>query len=469
MIEAEVLLYSQNRDVAANTTAVLESLRCKVTHTNNRVSLSRLVNSKIFVAAFISPDDTDSERAILHLVKKYSPSLPTFLMKPRGLCQKSGPPNFSSNELLPLPLRYTDILAALKIASQNNLKSSRRIYLEQSITGTSKQIELVRDLVMQVADSNANVLISGESGTGKEVVARSIHDCSKRRDQPFVAVNCGAIPAELLESELFGHEKGAFTGAFKARAGRFELAAGGTLFLDEIGDMPVSMQVKLLRVLQERTFERVGGTKSIQSDVRLIAATHQNLEQHVAEGKFRLDLFYRLNVFPIEIPPLRSRKEDIVLLIDEFARKMEWEKDSPVKFESDAMNALQQHSLPGNIRELRNLVERLAILYPGNAITVDRLPERYRNDASSSTANLLEFSAVTPAIRNEKPGSTEKIDLKQYLASLERSIIRNALEESGWVVTQAAKALSIQRTTLIEKIRKLAIKPDQKINMNEVM
>ena len=202
--------------------------------------------------------------------------------------------------------------------------------------GNSERIQGVRDLVRQVAVTDANVLILGESGTGKEVVARNVHFHSQRRNGPFVPVNCGAIPGELLESELFGHEKGAFTGAISARQGRFEMAAGGTLFLDEIGDMPLSMQVKLLRVLQERTFERVGGNKTLKADVRIVAATHQNLEQLVAEGKFRTDLFYRLNVFPIEIPSLSERPEDLPLLVHEFIARMAAERRGTLKVNSCA-------------------------------------------------------------------------------------------------------------------------------------
>ncbi|MEK9544410.1 MAG: sigma-54 dependent transcriptional regulator, partial [Luminiphilus sp.] len=242
--------------------------------------------------------------------------------------------------------------------------TSSRVNLEKVLVGAGSAIASLRSLVVQVAPKMANVLLLGESGTGKEVIARAIHDCSTRSRGPFVAVNCGAIPAELLESELFGHEKGAFTGAVSARKGRFEMAEGGTLFLDEIGDMPFDMQVKLLRVLQERTYERVGGTKAQKANVRIVAATHQNLESKVESGEFRMDLFYRLNVFPIEVPPLRERPEDVPLLAQRFIDLQQEQSGDVINLSREALEQLCQCEWPGNIRELGNLVERLTILYP---------------------------------------------------------------------------------------------------------
>jgi sigma-54 specific flagellar transcriptional regulator A len=277
-----------------------------------------------------------------------------------------------------------------------------------------------------------------------------------------VAVNCGAIPAELLESELFGHEKGAFTGAINSRRGRFELAEGGTLFLDEIGDMPLPMQVKLLRVLQERTFERVGGTKTITSNLRLIAATHQDLEKRIGEGQFRMDLFYRLNVFPIELPPVRERPEDIPLLIEKFSTRMELNHKSPIEFDDSAIEALSNHPLAGNVRELENLVERLAILYPGETITNKKLPQRYQQTLRKTPPSVTPIQ--NEFVRQLSPVPTitaDGIDLKRHLSSLERTLICQALEKSDWVVSKAAKLLSLQRTTLIEKIRKLEIRDDK--------
>jgi len=245
-------------------------------------------------------------------------------------------------------------------------------------TGASRPIRDVVDLIRQVAGFDSTVLILGESGTGKEVAARAVHDLSPRRNRPFVAVNCGAIPGELLESELFGHEKGAFTGAISTRKGRFEIAEGGTLFLDEIGDMSPTMQVKLLRVLQERVFERVGNPAPMRCDVRIIAATHRNLEESIARGTFREDLFHRLNVFPIEMPALRTRSEDLPLLVRDFVARNVAEGRGKVRLDDEALAALTTYAWPGNVRELANLVERLSIICPNRVAGIADLPPRYR-------------------------------------------------------------------------------------------
>jgi len=242
--------------------------------------------------------------------------------------------------------------------------------LFRSLVGNSRSVQRVRKMIDQVAPTEATVLILGESGTGKEVVARNIHYYSNRRNKPFVPINCGAIPGELLESELFGHEKGSFTGATGSRQGRFELAEGGTIFLDEIGDMPLTMQVKLLRVLQERSFERVGSNKSIRTDVRIVAATHRDLEDMIEDGRFREDLYYRLNVFPVEMPPLSSRAEDLPLLVNELITRLEHEKKSSVRLTPAAMMSLCNYDWPGNVRELANLMERMTILHPYGVVDV---------------------------------------------------------------------------------------------------
>ena len=379
--------------------------------------------------------------------------------------------------------------------------SHTRVNLEQVLVGAGGAIANLRSLVAQVAPKMANVLLQGESGTGKEVVARAIHDCSTRSRAPFVAVNCGAIPAELLESELFGHEKGAFTGAVAARKGRFELAEGGTLFLDEIGDMPFDMQVKLLRVLQERTFERVGGTKVQKANVRIVAATHQNLEGKVESGDFRMDLYYRLNVFPIDVPPLRDRPEDIPLLAQRFIDLQQEQSDEAISLSRDALTQLCQCEWQGNIRELGNLIERLTILYPGEVVDTQKLPGRYAasqadwvqtprhdpeaiakfiddlfkgmddsaqekvavlptpvdnnaEDLSGLFATVDQLPPVTPHVVDFTIGD---IDLKQHLAEIEKDLIFAALEHSDWVNAQAAKRLNLQRTTLVEKMRKYDI------------
>ncbi|MBX9754432.1 MAG: sigma-54 dependent transcriptional regulator [Pseudomonadaceae bacterium] len=336
--------------------------------------------------------------------------------------------------------------------------------LFRSLVGTSRAIQQVRQMMQQVVDTDASVLILGESGTGKEVVARNLHYHSKRRDAPFVPVNCGAIPAELLESELFGHEKGAFTGAITSRAGRFEMANGGTLFLDEIGDMPLPMQVKLLRVLQERTFERVGSNKTQSVDVRIITATHKNLEKMIEDGSFREDLFYRLNVFPIEMAPMRERVEDIPLLMNELISRMEFEKRGSIRFNSAAIMSLCQHDWPGNVRELANLVERMAIMHPYGVIGVMELPKKFRHVddedeqlAVSVREDLQERAAINaglPGLDSPAVLPPEGLDLKDYLGNLEQGLIQQALDDAGGVVARAAERLRIRRTTLVEKMRK---------------
>ena len=411
----------------------------------------------------------------------------------------------------------------MSVRTQQLREASRQ--LARHLVGSSAAIESVRRLVAQVAPSEASVLILGESGTGKEVIAQGIHRGSRRAEGPFVPVNCGAIPGELLESELFGHEKGAFTGAISTRQGRFELAAGGTLFLDEIGDMPLPMQVKLLRVLQERRFERVGSNRTQRCDVRVIAATHQDLERRVEAGDFRTDLFYRLNVFPIDVPPLRERVEDIPALVRRFVELMQGEGRGSVAIGDQAMVCLMAYRWPGNVRELSNLVERLAILYPEAPVSARDLPPKFAPQApriprgGGPAADGDPAPGQAPAASAEAPGAAASagessptrpmaealcaepgadpytqtqtqthtqadsrqvspvsgadahthtaphalltpvlpergIDLKAHLADLERAFMLQALKQSDWVVARAAKLLNLQRTTLVEKMRK---------------
>ena len=345
---------------------------------------------------------------------------------------------------LELPLRYPQLSAVLREA--------RRLRAAHGATasvwrpgGTSPAIGAVHRLAEQVAGFDTSVLILGESGTGKEMVARYVHELSPRAHRPFVPVNCGAIPPDLLESELFGHEKGAFTGALTARVGRFEFAEGGTLFLDEIGDMPQAMQVKLLRVLQERSFERVGSNRSQRCDVRVIAATHRDLEAAIADGRFREDLYYRLNVFPIQMPPLRERITDLPALIDQLGARLEASTGRRVTFTPAGLAALGRYGWPGNVRELANLLERLVILHPGERIGPELLPARYRPGVE--VAALPELSAVLTL-------PVEGVSLKDHLAQLEMNMIREALARADGTVAEAARLLGLQRTTLVEKLRK---------------
>ena len=335
-------------------------------------------------------------------------------------------------------------------------------------SGHSSSMRTIQRLIGQVAPTNSSVLILGESGTGKELVARHIHELSARARQAFVPINCGAIPPDLLESELFGHEKGAFTGALNTRIGRFEYAEGGTLFLDEIGDMSLQMQVKLLRVLQERCFERVGSNRSMLCDVRIIAATHRNLESSIHEGRFREDLFYRLNVFPLEIPPLRARAADLPLLIEDLLSAQGGVKGPGVRLSEQAMDCLTGYSWPGNVRELSNLLERLAILFPQRPVCARDLPERYRSAGHPSSAvEILDDPLLPEPVPSFVCAEEEEqnpwlghalprggLNLKSHLSMIESTLIREALEQSHGIVANAARLLGMRRTTLVEKLRK---------------
>jgi sigma-54 specific flagellar transcriptional regulator A len=352
-------------------------------------------------------------------------------------------------------------------------------------TGMSPAIAAINRLIQQVAPYDSTVLILGESGTGKEIAARAIHATSPRRNRPFVAVNCGAIPAELLESELFGHEKGSFTGAITSRKGRFEIAEGGTLFLDEIGDMSLPMQVKLLRVLQERIYERVGSNSSAECDVRIIAATHRNLEESIVRGTFRGDLFYRLNVYPIEMPALSTRVEDLPALIADFTASAAKRGRPRLQLLPETLGALSNYPWPGNIRELSNLIERLAILCPERPVGIGDLPARYRPADWTAPTIAQVLTAEVPqllasmAAGDIEPGADEEevlpsgvwnlgdesltrlpengVDLRAHLTHIERTLISQALERSGGTVAHAARLLSLRRTTLVEKLRKLGM------------
>ncbi|HLA74674.1 MAG TPA: sigma-54 dependent transcriptional regulator [Gammaproteobacteria bacterium] len=409
-----------------------------------------------------------SEQALMQVfyaVREWAPALPILLLADANKTYTNPDLNAGILGKINPPLRYAQFNYVLHQAqiyhdSRQPTAAKRPLEMFRSLVGNSRAIKQVRHMIDQVADSDANVLILGESGTGKEVVARNLHYHSSRRDKNFVPVNCGAIPSELLESELFGHEKGAFTGAISARQGRFELAEGGTLFLDEIGDMSLPMQVKLLRVLQERTFERVGSNKSISADVRIIAATHLNLEKAINNGKFREDLFYRLNVFPIDMPPLRSRVEDIPLLVNELILRIEHEKRGSVRITPTAVLSLCQYPWLGNVRELANLIERLAILYPYGVVDLADLPEKFRMQTTTlaKQGDAPEaLAAPLPEIAAPSRLPRSGLDLKEHIKNLEITLIQQALDEAGGVVARAATRLKMRRTTLVEKLRKYGL------------
>ncbi len=351
----------------------------------------------------------------------------------------------------PFDQRHLDVVRRLveqaiehgRLRAENRLlhKELRSRYRFDNIVGASPALRGVLETVSKVADTDSTVLITGESGTGKELIARALHYESRRSERVFVTVNCGAIPEELLESELFGHVRGAFTNAVNHREGRFSVADGGTLFLDEIGDMSPNLQVKLLRVLQDRTFEPVGSSKSVRVDVRVLAATNQNLEEAIEDRRFRRDLFYRLNVIPIEVPPLRERRDDIPLLAQHFLDVTNQEKGKRVEgFAPETMEFLCAHSWPGNVRELENLVERLVILGGEGEIGPDQLPER-----------LLAAPAPPPGVPAVTPVG---LSFRDVVDQVETDLILQALEQTQWNKNRAAQLLGLNRTTLLEKIKK---------------
>jgi len=315
-------------------------------------------------------------------------------------------------------------------------------------SGNSAAMRAVHRLVEQVAPYDTNVLILGESGTGKELVARHIHELSGRSGHPFVPVNCGAIPADLLESELFGHEKGAFTGALSTRVGRFEFAEGGTLFLDEIGDMSLQMQVKLLRVLQERSFERVGSNRTMHCNVRIIAATHRDLEAAILAGRFREDLFYRLNVFPVQMPPLRERLDDLPILIEHLVRRQGENAGRHIRLNKSAMSCLARNRWPGNVRELANLLERLAILYPDQTIGAEDLPERYRAGGASAHASAwLDGDVRLPRPPADDPPAPVGRLPTPSRAAERRRVVDAAAVDAAEVDTAAVDTVGADSTT----------------------
>ena len=355
-------------------------------------------------------------------------------------------------DYLEKPFEIDEILALLRRTLEHQTLLREVLYLRDLraevdryfVVGRSPKMRQIYDLITRVADTNATVLINGESGVGKELIARAIHQQSQRRLNPFVAVNCAAISEHLVESELFGHERGAFTGAVEMHRGKFELAHTGTLFLDEVGSLRLDLQAKLLRVLQEREFERVGGGKTIRTDVRVVAASNQDLKQMVVDRTFRDDLFYRLNVIPVHVPPLRDRREDILLLVNHFLRKYNKDFGRQVQgVTSEALALLTHYHWPGNVRELENVIERLVVLSRHRILDIEDMP--------------LDLKSVQGQLAHDL--FTTGADLRQAKAEFERHYIVQTLERYGWNQTEAAKRLGIHRNTLLTKMDMLQIRP----------
>ncbi len=441
--------------------AMLEFLEIGASISNSLDTLAGDQKKKDFTAYAIVCQDVQEFHRLLEThpeLARIKPCL-LFTANPIAADELSNLPDNISDQL-PLPCTYRKLKSSLQHAGLHepgSKRARRRRQCLESMEGHGPAINRVKSMIEKVAPTEASVLILGESGTGKELVARALHRMSARAEQPFIPVNCGAIPKELLESELFGHEKGAFTGAISNRIGRFELANEGTLFLDEIGDMDFNMQVKLLRVLQEKTFERVGSNKSQKTDVRIIAATHRNLEEAIANGNFREDLYYRLNVFPIDMPPLRDRCEDIPALASSMINRLGNER-GVFSLHSSALNAMMRYDWPGNVRELNNLVERLRILYPGKEVRAKDLPEAFTQNISSEKQDEIPRLIE---VRPEVSLSSHDFHLKEHLQKIELDFIKQALKESHGVVAQAAKRLNLRRTTLVEKMRKYHLERDE--------
>jgi len=359
---------------------------------------------------------------------------------------------FDHDELL---VRIEELLKKRKLEQEHKTLKTRLSASEgsKSLIGQSSCMQKVRETAELLGDSDSTVLISGESGTGKEVLANLLHQSGTRAKKPFVSINCGAIPEELLESELFGHVKGAFTGAIRARSGRFEVANGGTIFLDEIGDMSAKLQVKLLRVLQERCFEPVGSHQSVSVDVRVIAATHRDLEVEIEKGNFRQDLYYRLNVIPMRLPPLRERGEDVLLLAEHFIQRFNREKNSSISGITDAAeHVLLRYNWPGNVRELQNLIERVTTLKRSGEMDVSDLPSRMLDTGERAKQGFM--------IELEHH---DEVDFKGIVDEFETHLILSALERFDWNKNRAAKFLSMNRTTLVEKIKKKELQPPEEV------
>lgn len=504
-VQSSILLVEDDTQLFNEIKSLMSFVGFDTYYVNDLDALTGALNSTEFTAVLLG--DFQGERSRTAALQKIQSSgLPVLLFNQDKIHLEKYQAEYDKVIAhLDMPLKYEPVTEALEKAtvfavSDSAASVNKLISRIPKLGGSSAAIQYVRTMIEQVAKTDASVLILGESGTGKEVVARNIHALSNRCKAGFVPVNCGAIPADLLESELFGHEKGAFTGAISTRQGRFELAEKGTLFLDEIGDMSLPMQVKLLRVLQERTFERVGSNKSIQSDVRILAATHRNLEVNIKDGKFREDLFYRLNVFPIELPSLRERLEDVPFLLQDQIDKLEADNRGTVRLTQAATEMLSQYSWPGNVRELSNLVERLSILYPDSIVDAQHIPPKYqslmpktsaRKPATSKPpfnpalmfADLDEDDELDENMPEKLPADLpEKIsaglageaithqsavtseigedglDLKEHLANMEVKLIKQALASTGGVVAHAAKLLKMRRTTLVEKLKKYEIK-----------
>jgi DNA-binding NtrC family response regulator len=453
---ARILLVDDDRSARVNLTRFLEELHYTVTEASSGTEAIDKIRQNSFdlVVTDLKMPGADGLE-ILKNIQPESPKTLGILVTGFGSIQSAVQAmKLGAFDYLLKPFDFEELEMVLKRAlefqrlhreNREYRRELRKTFGFENIIGHSEPMQKIFDLITKVADSDSTVLIYGESGTGKELVAKAIHYNSSRNDKPLVPLNCAAIPGDLLESELFGYERGAFTGALRTKIGRFEYANGGTLFLDEIGEMSPQLQAKILRVLQERSFERVGGVKPIQVDVRIIAATHQDLEKAIKEGRYREDLYYRLSVIPIHISPLRERKEDILLLVEHFLEKFNREKNCTLQgLSQEAMARLLNYPWPGNVRELENLVERLVVLNRKGVIEADDLPDKF---SGTSVEEFLD-RFVLPE---------EGINFSTAVQQFEKELILQALRRTKGVKKEAARLLRMKRTTLIQKMKRKQI------------
>jgi len=448
-----ILVIDDNPDILTLIVNILEQNDYEVTAAESGAAgLKELENNDYeLVLTDLKMPEVDGMEVLSHLIEK-SPKTMCIILTGHGSIKSSvAAIKRGAFDYITKPVSSADLLLAVEKALKfksleaENVRLKKQLrgqYKYKNLIGTSMAIKKIFGLIEKVADTDGTILITGASGTGKELIAKAIHYNSSRGDKALVIINCGAVPETLLESELFGHEKGAFTGAHKRRIGRFEMANGGTIFLDEIGEMSPALQVKLLRVLQEHKFERVGGAKTIHVDLRIIAATNKNLTAAINKEKFREDLYYRLNVIPIKVPSLKQRKSDIPLLIDFFLKKFQKRKEKKIeKFSAETMDAMHAYDWPGNVRELENVIKRLTILCDNPEVAFEDLPENIQERSG--------FAHPAAKVFLEK-----ELNLHEAVKDYERKIILEALEKSKWVKSKAARLLKINRTTLVAKIKK---------------
>jgi two-component system, NtrC family, response regulator PilR len=457
---AKILIVDDNPEVLKLIASILETNEYEVETVSRGESAIKKLESNDYdmVLTDLMMPDVDGMQ-VLEYVKSRASRTMCIILTGHGTIKSSveaikrGAFDYITKPVSPSELLII-VEKALKFKNleEENIRLKKELkgkYHYKNIIGTSQVVKKIYDLIEKVSDTDGTVLITGASGTGKELIARSIHYNSQRSDKPLVVINCGAVPEALLESELFGHEKGAFTGAYKKRIGRFEMANGGTVFLDEIGEMSPALQIKLLRVLQEQQFERVGGTKTLHVDLRFIAATNKNLTTAINMEKFREDLYYRLNVIPIKVPSLKQRRSDIPLLIDFFLKKFQKTKDKKITgFSQSAMDSMWAYDWPGNVRELENVLKRLTILCEGPVVNMDDLPENIRDVSETSCSD-------------DEVILGDELNLNEAVQDYEKRIILEALEKTNWVKSKAAKLLNINRTTLVAKIKKQNIDIDK--------